>query len=124
MARREPDRAWILAEVAQPQRLAVADQHAEDAAAARQVADRRLRLVVDADGDELLEPGPEPVDHAERAVARAGQLDRRLDQALQQRLERELGAERDPDLDQTPQAIGRVRPAEVSVCRASPLVIP
>ena len=39
---------------------------------------------------------PGLVDHAERRVARAGQLGRRLDDPLQQRVERELRAERDP----------------------------
>ena len=48
MVRREADRARVVAEVVQAQRVRVADQHAEDAAAAGQVADRRVRLVVDA----------------------------------------------------------------------------
>ena len=40
----EPDRARVVGDVVQPQRLRVPDQHAEDAAPARQVADRRVGL--------------------------------------------------------------------------------
>ena len=43
---------------------------------------------------------PGLVDHAERRVAGAGELGRRLDDALQQRVERELGAERDARVDE------------------------
>src|SRR5581483_1557049 len=54
MARREADGARVLREVLEPQRLVLADQHAEDASPSRRVADRRARRLVDADGDELL----------------------------------------------------------------------
>ena len=43
------------ADVVEPQRARVVDQDAEHAAAARQVADRPVRLLVDADGEEALE---------------------------------------------------------------------
>ena len=45
---READRARVVGEVVQPQRARLADEDAEDPAAARQVADRRVRLGVDA----------------------------------------------------------------------------
>ena len=80
----------------------LADQHAEDAAAAREVADRGLRLGVDAGGQEALELRAARVDHAERRVARAGQLGGGLDDPLEQRVERELRGERDPGLEQAP----------------------
>ena len=92
-------------EIVQPQRLRVADQDAEDPAAARQVADRGVRLGVDSGGDEALERRAAPVDHAQRRVARAGQLGGRLDEPLQQRVERELGRQGDAGLDQRPQAV-------------------
>ena len=41
----------------------------------------RLSLVVDADGDELGEPGAGLVEHAERAVAGVDELGRRLGDA-------------------------------------------
>ena len=47
MVRRKPDRTRVVAEVVEPQRLGVADQHAQDPASARQVADRGMRLGVD-----------------------------------------------------------------------------
>ena len=90
MSRREADRARVLREVVQPQRLRLADQHPEDAAPARQVADLRAQVVVDAVGDELLQLDPVRVDHAERRVASAGQLGRRLHEPVEQRVERQL----------------------------------
>ena len=45
---READRARVVGDVVQAERARLADQHAEDAAPARQVADRRVRLLVDA----------------------------------------------------------------------------
>ena len=44
MVRREADRARVVREIVEAQRLRVLDQRAEDAAATREVADRRLRL--------------------------------------------------------------------------------
>ncbi len=62
----------------------------------------RLRVRIDAGGQEALELRAARVDDAERRVARAGQLRRELDDALQQRVERELGGQRDPGLEQGP----------------------
>ena len=90
MSRREADRARILREVVQPQRPRLADQHPEDAAPARQVADLRAQVVVDAVGDELLQLDPVRVDHAERGIASAGQLGRGLHEPVEQRVERQL----------------------------------
>ena len=61
-------------------------------------------------GEEALERLARAVDHAERGVARSGQLGRRLDDALEQGVERELGAERDPRLDERVQTYVRTRP--------------
>ncbi len=71
---READRARIVREVVQSQRPGFADQDAEDAAPARKVTDRRVRLRVDPGGQEALERLPGPVDHPERRVPGAGQL--------------------------------------------------
>ena len=105
MVRREADRARILAEVVQPQRLRVADQDAEDPPAARQLADRRVRLGVDPVVRKRSSCEPLPVDHAQRGVARAGELGGRLDEPLQERVERQLRGQRDACLDQRAQAI-------------------
>ena len=48
VVRREADRARVVGEVVEPQRLRVVDQRAENPAAVRRVADRRLGLLVDA----------------------------------------------------------------------------
>ena len=45
----------MVADVVEPQRARVVDQHAEDAAPARQVADRAVGVLVDAARDEALE---------------------------------------------------------------------
>ena len=105
VVRREADRARILGDVVQAQRLRLADEHAEDAAPARQVADRGMGLLVDAGGEEPLEALARAIDDAERRVARFGQLGGRLGEALEQRVERELGGERDPGVDQDAQPL-------------------
>ena len=55
MVRREADRARIVGEVVEAQRLGVVDQRAEDATASWELADRILRLGIDAGDDEPLE---------------------------------------------------------------------
>ena len=72
----------------------------------RQVSDRRSELRLDPDGDELLEPRARTVDHTECAVPGPGQRHGRVDQLAEQRLERELRAQRDPGLDERADALG------------------
>src|SRR5215213_8874657 len=81
------------------------DEDAEDASPAREDADRGVRLLVDPRCQEALEILSAAIDHAERRVARFGQLGGRVDDALQQRVERELGAERDASVQQPPKSI-------------------
>ena len=100
MARGKPDRPWILGDRVQTKGPRVADQRAENATAARQIADACARLVVDSVGDETLETGPGRIDHAEGRIARAGHQCRSLDDPLQDAVERQLGADRDPGLQQ------------------------
>src|SRR5439155_744874 len=49
------------------------------------------------------------VDHAERCVPRAGELRPGLDEVLEHRVERQLGREGDPGLDETTEASVRFR---------------
>jgi len=72
----------VRADVVQAQRVRIADQHAEDAAPAREVADRPVRGLVDARGEEPLELGALLVEHADGRVARARELARHLEQAV------------------------------------------
>src|SRR5579862_3307327 len=111
MVGREPDRARIVGEVVQAQRTRVADQHAENSPAAREIPDRRMGLGVDAGREEALELLAGPVDDPERGVARPGQLGRGPDKTLEQCLERELGGERKSSIEECPQPVltGRYR---------------
>ncbi len=71
VAGREAVGAGVVADAGQPQRPRILDQHAEDAAPAREVADRAPPLGVDAVREEALELAPLVVEDAERDVARA-----------------------------------------------------
>ena len=148
MARREADRARILAEVVEPKRPGVLDESAEDPPADGQVTDLLRCGLVEATVDEALEPFPGAVDDAERHVAGARQAYRRLEQLLENGLERELGGQQDADLDESPQPLFlcdhptfrrngssrtpapragagrrgyRARPRQPATCRASPV---
>ena len=90
----EAVRARVHADVGEDQRARVLDQQPEHAAAARQVADLGARRRVDPRGQESLERAALLVEHADRRIARAGQLARRLEQPLQHDLGVQLGHER------------------------------
>ena len=91
---REPVAAHVLADVAQTEWLWLADQLAEDAPSAWQVADRPVRLVVDPRGQEPLQLLPSGVEDPDRRVACPRQLARNLEHMTQQRLAVELRYER------------------------------
>ena len=101
---READGAWIPGNVAEPERPRVPNQGAQDASATRQLADRPVRLVVDAVCDEPLELGPAGVDHAERGVPRPGQRRSGFGHMLKHSVERKFRSERDTRVDQRTQA--------------------
>ena len=82
VVRRKADRPRVLAEILEPQRLRVAYQHAEDPPSSRQVADRSMRLRVDAVRQEALEARACLVDDAQGRVARARELRSGLDELL------------------------------------------
>ena len=104
MVRWEADRARVVGDVVQPQRLRVPNQDAEDAAPVRRVTDRGMRVGIDPGRQEPLQRLARSVDHAESCVAGVGDLGGRLDDPLQQRIERKLGAERDAGVDENAQA--------------------
>src|SRR5204862_6217201 len=108
MPGRKADRARILADLVEAQRPRVADQHAEDAAARRQVADLPPRLRVDAGGDEALEARAAGIEYAESGISGTRQRGRGLDHLLEHRVERELRAERDARLDEGTRPVGPV----------------
>jgi hypothetical protein len=78
----------MLADVRQPQRTRIADEHAEDAAAARGFADRAHSSFVDPRSEEPREP---LVEHAERGVPGTGDLERRVEHPAQDRVGVEVG---------------------------------
>ena len=109
VALREAHRTRIVRELVQAQRLRVPDEDAEDAAPTGKLADRRVCLRVHARRQEALERLARLVDHAEGRVAGAGDLGGRLDDALQQRIEGKLGAERDPCVHEDAEPVDLVR---------------
>ena len=88
---------------------------------------RAVRLLVDAGGQEALERLALGVEHAERRVARAGELARRLEQPLEDELDVQLRDERAPGVEQARRAVGiergvlhaRIQPAQPRVTRLS-----
>ena len=102
----KPYERRVPADIGQAQRLRIADEDAEDAAAARKVADRAVRRLVHPRREEPVELPATLVEDAERRVAGAGQLAGGLDHALQHRFVIELGDHFAPDLEQSPEHVG------------------
>ncbi len=116
--------AGVATDLGQAQRARLLDQQAEHAAAARQVADRAARLLVDAVGDEALQFVAVLIEHAEGGVAGPGQVAGDLEHLLEDHLGVELGDEAAPDVDQLPQT-GLVQGAAVRpLCHLSAVSIP
>ena len=92
------------ADLVQAQRRRGADELAEDAVAARRVTDPPHRGLVETAGEEPLEAGARVVEHAQRRVARPGQLTRDVEDAPEHLVEVELGHERPAHLQQPVQA--------------------
>ena len=103
MGERESVGLRVRADVRQTQRPRLGDQHPENPAAAGQVADGAMGVLVDAGREEALEALAPLVEHADGRVARARQLARDLEQALEHRFGIELGDERPPDVQQAPE---------------------
>ena len=116
---REAVGARVLGDVVQPDRHRLVDQQPEDAAAARQVADRGVDRRLLAGGQELRQLAALVVEHAERGVARAAQLAGGLHHALQQDVEIELGRQRAADVQQLAQAVGAEQMAIVACGRSA-----
>jgi len=99
------DRARVVSEVVEPERPGVGDERSEDAAAVRRIADRRLRLLVDAGHDEPFEGTAARVDHAQRGVAGPGQLRSAFDDLLEDCVQGQLRGERDARVDDRSQPL-------------------
>jgi len=93
------------ADVGDAQRVRAVDHDPEDAAAAREVADRRVRGAADPARDEALELAAVGVEDPDRGVARAGDLACGLEHLVEHRLGiDEVRQQAAPDLDQPAQA--------------------
>jgi hypothetical protein len=93
--------AGVGADVGQPQRLRLAEHHAEQAVRPGQRADPAPGRGVDAGGEEPLEPAL-AVGHADRGVAGAGQLARRVDHLAQHRIDPSFRTEPQHHVEQPP----------------------
>ena len=107
MRSREAVGLRMVTHVREPQRVRFVDEHAENPAPAREIADRPVRRLVDPEGHEALQPGAVLVEHADRRVLRARDLGRDLQQLAQDPLEVEVGDERAACAEQPAQ--GRIR---------------
>ncbi len=76
------------------------DQRAEHPTPAGEVADHALRLIVHPGGQELLELGALLVQDPQRRVARARDLPRRLQHAIEDDAEVQLGDQFTSDIEQ------------------------
>src|SRR5947209_529920 len=94
MLSREAEALRMSSDLREAQRTRILDQHPQDAAAARQIADGTVRVRVDPDREKALELAALLVEHAERRVARSRDSHRLVDDAAQHRLGIELGNER------------------------------
>jgi hypothetical protein len=95
----------MVAHVGHPKRARVADQHAEEAVASGQVADRAVGVRVDPAREEALELLAALVEDAQRGVARAGELTGDLEHAVEDDFEVELGYQGAPDVEETAQTL-------------------
>ena len=87
MMGREAETLRVSAQIGKPQRTGLGDQQSQDAVTLGKGSDGVVGDVVHADRDELSETDTSLVEDAERAVAGADQLDGRLDDSMQHRLE-------------------------------------
>ena len=84
----------MLADIVEAKRVRLADQDAQHAAAAGQLADHLARLLIDPVGQELLERGAPLVEDADRRVAGAGDLAGSREDSVEHGLRLKLGYER------------------------------
>ena len=94
----------MVADVLEPQRARLLDQQPEDPPAAREIADRAVRLGSIPAVMKRVELLPAVVEHADGRVARAGDLAGDVEQLLQHGLHVELGDQAATRIDQAPEA--------------------
>jgi hypothetical protein len=103
---REPEAVGMLGQVGEPQRLGLDDEQAEDAVALGQIADGGVGLAVEADGDEVREPGAGLVEDPESPEPGVDQFHGGGDDPLQHRPEIEVRADGEHGIDQAAEGTG------------------
>jgi hypothetical protein len=101
VVRREPDRTRIRRDIRDPDRLRITDQHTQQTVAGRGVTESCPLFLGDTDRDEVLDPASVRCEDAEGSVARVREVGREVDDTSEDRIERELGREHHPRLDQS-----------------------
>src|SRR5579863_7942162 len=98
---RKPRRSRIPCDIADPKRGWLANQQAENPAPVRELADGGALVLIQPARDEVGKVDTVCREHAEGAVLRVGQVDCEVDDALQERRERELCCQREARFKQT-----------------------
>ena len=93
----------MLSHVREAKRLGAPDHLPEDAAAARELADSRVRPLVDPEREEALELAPALIEDSQGGVAGLSQLARRVEHRLEHALQIETCDEGTANLDQPAQ---------------------
>ena len=96
----------MAADLVEPQRPRVVDEHAEHAAPVRRVADRPPARVVEPAREEARQPLALRVEHPDRRIVRARELPRGVEQPVQHGVEVDLGDERAARVEQAREAVG------------------
>jgi hypothetical protein len=103
VAGRKADGARVLRQVVQPKVPGVGDEHAENSAAVRRIADPLLNFVRHPIGHEALQPGSCGVDHAKSGVLGICYARGRLDDSLEYAVEGQFGRDGDACLHERSQ---------------------
>jgi hypothetical protein len=101
---RESVASRVFADVRQAQWFGMANELAQNARSTRQVADGATGGVVDACGQEALEPAALGVKYSHSGVASSGEFSPGIENSLEDCLAVELGDYRRADIEQQPQA--------------------
>src|SRR5438270_6901783 len=95
----------MLADIAEPERARIVDEHAQHPAATGEVADSPVRLGIDPACDEALELSAGGIEDPQGGVARSGDVAGALQDLVEDGLRLELGEQASSHLDQAAQTI-------------------
>jgi hypothetical protein len=96
----ESSRTWVGRDVGETQQRRFANEDAEDASPVRQFADCAPLLLAEPTRDEVAEVGSARGQDSQRSVTSVGQVDRLVDNPLEERWERQLCGQGQPSFEQ------------------------